>query len=620
MTQPASRGIEATLAALDLSRDDETPEESARRAREDAREETLPDGTLIDDEDIGEDGESVPLPQVLIPPPVERAPKGRKESRSGTKLAKSLADKMPGADKIKVYKRLEGRRHFIQDFTINDLATFPDAESFITRYIKPKYKAGEYDLVGVDALGRESERGTVRLIEDPSDNASETTGVLQMAERLFMEQRKRDEDLMKQTLSQQTSPLELLQGVLKVKKDLDEETGGAAKVAAEGQNTMLTMMMAMMQSNQQTMMALLTKPKEEDPLMKLILAKLIDGGGMGGGGAMPLPPPPPAEKKESVAELITALAAWQQATAPQGGGDEDYKELLKTLVLQSMQPKQDGLGGLSVKDVIELVTKGGSKNDLQAAVDNMALVMNMAQNLKQSTEPGAAAGFFDALAALFSNRDFAGSIAQTIRGKFDQRAVTEEERLKAVKQRLDMEARLVDRKRQQLEAGSAPASEPSPRQQQAAQRQQQPAQQKTPPRAPAQIPPLPGNTYEHVNAIVAATDEGGQVGKTIGMLVYFGEYEGPWKNYAERVLGLIRDGQKREALQFMAPLFESLVQLKMLEVEVAQSVLAAFDKHFSTVQEQLAELELAKDKAVTAENLTSPPPNAATDEAAAKNA
>ena len=611
-----NRGIEATLNALDLSRDDETPEESARRAREEAREEMLPDGTLIDEDDIGEDGEPTPLPQVLIPPPVERASKGRKESRSGTKLAKSLADKMPGADKIKVYKRLEGRRHFIQDFTINDLATFPDAESFITRYIKPKYKAGEYDLVGVDALGRESERGTVRLIEDPSDNASETTGVLQMAERLFMEQRKRDEDLMKQTLSQQTSPLELLQGVLKVKKDLDEETGGAAKAAAEGQNTMLTMMMAMMQSNQQTMMALLTKPKEEDPLMKLILAKILDGGGLGGGGGALPPPPPPPPAKESTAELITALGAFMAAMQPSGGGDEDYKELVKTLLLQ---PRDNGLGGLGIKDIIELISKsGGSKNDLQAAVDNMALVMNMAQNLKQSTEPGAAAGFFDALAALFSNRDFAGSIAQTIRGKFDQRTVTEEERLKAVKQRLDMEARLVERKRQQLESGSAPASAPSPRQQ-AAQQSQQPANggAQSQQRVSVKIPPLPSNTYQHVNAIVMAKEEGDQVGKTIGMLIYFGENEGPWKTYAERVLGLIRDGQQREALQFLSPLFESLVQLQMLAPELAHTVLSAFDKHFSVVQEQLAELTLAKDAEVTAEKFTSPPPNAAPEEAPA---
>lgn len=604
MTQ-ASRGIEATLAALDLSREDETPEDSARRAGEESREETLPDGTLVDDDDLDENGEGNPLPPVLVPPPAPRAPKGRKESRSGTKLVKSLADKLPGADKIKIYKRIDGRRFFIQDFSNSDLATFPDAESFLTRYIKPKYKSGEYDLVGVDSLGRESERGTVRLIEDPTETASETTGVLQMAERLMQDQRERDKEFLQRHLAQpQISPIDLLKGVLDVKKELDQEGGGAAKAAAEGQNMMVTMMMAQMQSNQQMMMALLTKPKEEDPLMKILLTKLLDGGG--GSGNLP-PPPPPPSKTEGLAEILTAMAAFMGAMQPGGGGDEDFKvELLKTLLTQ---PKQEGLGGLTFKDVIELVKGGHSdKSDLQSAVDNMATVMNLAQNLRQSAEPGAAAGFFDALAALFSNRDFAGSIAQTIRGVTDKRTVTEEQRLKAERQRVQMESRLVERKRAELLQGGTPsAPPPAPASPQA--QVQQPPQA---PRNPRQIPPLPSHTHDHVNAIVAADNEGDRVGKTIGLLIYLAENDGPWKNYAERVMGLMRDDKKIDALQFLAPLFESFVQLQMIDIGVAQATLQAFDKHFSTVRDQLAELELAKDREATGESLTRPPPGNST--------
>ena len=404
-----------------------------------------------------------------------------------------------------------------------------------------------------------------------------------------------------------------------MKAQLDGDKDGAKAAAAEGQSNTMTMMMAMMQQNQQMVLALLTKPKEEDPLMKILLAKLLDGGSMGGGGAAPPPPPPPA-KTEGLGEILTGIAAFMQATSPSSGGDDDYKELLKSLLLQKMQG-EGTLAGLSLKDILELVKGGGGKGDFQATFDNMALMMNMAQTLRQSTEPGAAAGFFDALAALFGNRDFAGSIAQSIRGKLEGKTASAEERLKAREQRLQMEGRILQKKQMELATSTQQASQPPPPRQQPVQQVQQPAQQAARPQPVTEqtqreaeaateqtrkIPPLPANTYEHLNGIVGAKDEGEQVGKVVGMLIYFAEFDG-WRVYVERILGLVRDGHKVEALRLMRPLFEGLSHAGMLTAEAVEQVVVAFENHFSTVQEHLNELSLAKDAEMLVAPTTAPP-------------
>lgn len=665
--KPRERGIEETLRVLNIP-GDASPAEAAQEAGA----EVAHSGSDDDDEgldpadenqlsqqqqghamadDLDEEGgdddsdggnagsphsSDIPFPSVLRPPKLDTAvvpnpttSRGRAGKRPekprGVNMSKSLIDKVPGAEKVMVYKRVEGKRWFVHEYQKDDLSTFANFEAFLTRYVRPKHGAGEYDLVGVDGRGNNHELGQVRLIEDGTARNSPESSAMQLVEKMMAENRDRDEKWMQQQRNGQQDPLQLLAGVMALKKELEgEASGGMSDVLREAMASgkdssaqMMTMMMAMMQQSNQMVMALMTKPREEDSTMKLILMKLLEGNTGGGGAMMPPPPPPP---QNSLSEVLTAMAAFMGAMAPGGGGDEDYKELVKTLLLQGQNEK------MSFKDTLELAMKvaapresagGGGFKD---TIDNLAAVMNIAQNINRQNEPGAAAGLWDAMAALFSNRDFAGSVAQAVRLKMDAKAGTADQRIAAEMQRIGMERRLLEQEKQRLLAsgGTLPQGVTPPAQvvQHAPQRVQtaQPTSQPSPtafaPRVTqeqvqaaaqqeiqrtGQIPELPANTYEHINNILEAKDDAERIGKLVNMIVYFAEFE-VWKPFSERLLTLVRDGNRREAMRWFSALFEGFIALGMFPPENLQPMMEVLNEHFSVVQEQMMEFSAAAEE------------------------
>jgi hypothetical protein len=660
------RGIEATLSALGID-PDATPEEAIYDTQNALNEgavlgadDELPPLDLKDasippsrGEDFGGDGggddapgnldavflpdpdRPPPMPMGLMPSPPRPKAQTRDRASGAGKLAKSLADKVPGADKVKVYKREGGRRWFIQDYTANDLKQFPDFESFLTRYVKPDHGSGEYDLVGVDGMNRDIELGQVRLIGTPNTKSPESSAMA-LVEKMMTEQRQRDEEWMQRTQAQQMNPLELLTGVMALKEKVDGEAGGglstAMKAMSESSTQTMQMFMAMMQQQQaaadrqnQLMMALLTKPREEDPVMKMLLMKLVgDGATANSGGALP-PPPPPPSPTSGLSEVLTAMAAFMQATSGGGGeGDTDFKDFLKAMVLQK-QGEQ-----LGTKDILELVTKGvggaGGKDGsdaFRATIDNVAALMNVAQNLNKGSEGGPAAGLFDALAALFNNRDFAGSVAGAIRSKLDQNNGSAEERLKAERQRIQMELRLLDQKRNELlqlsgQTRTAPpaaappsAAQPSRAPEEAVSRpipqprvvsaEVQQAADRTVERT-GRIPQLPANTHEHLNGILTAKDEADLVAKTVALFIYFAEFD-DWRGFIEQLLRNMREGNKQKSLEYVGAFFGGLTEIGLVEPSAAKTILATLQKHYDAVKEQLADLQFQSDGDITAESL-----------------
>lgn len=560
-----------------------------------------------------------PMPTGLVPPPKTDKARTRQRSPVAGKLGKGLSEKLPGAEKVKVYKRKDGQRWFVRDYTTADLAQFSDFESFLTRYVKPEYGPGEYDLVGVDAYNREIQVGQVRLLQDPKETRTPETGAYELVSTMLEQQKEQNRewlDQMKEAMRPpaQQSPIELLQGVMAVTEKLDAKNN-------EGASSTMQMMMAMMQQNTQMMMAMLSKPKEEDPLMKLLIMKLLkdDDAPSGGGHAIPAPPAP-ANPFAGMAEMMTAMGGLMAAMGGGGGGgDDDFKEFLKTLLLKS---KDDALG---IKDVLELVKqqqdKPGGADDFNRAINNLAAIMNVANNINRNQEGGGAAGLFDALAALFSNRDFAGSIAQAVRSKVGSKVGSEEQRLAAEGQRLQMERRLLERERAQVAAngGRQPAQQtaPQPHAQPAhangngtappSQEQVQEAAQRHVERT-GQLPQLPANTVDHLTQIAAAKDDGELVGATVQMIIYFAEFS-DWRPFSETLLSYVREGNKRETMRYLSAFFEGLVQIQLFPLDQAKRVIKAMLDHFSTVQAQLADIQLEGDGKVSAQELVETPPS-----------
>ena len=259
--EPKERGIEATLAALDLTRT-EAPAPPAAG--------TMPLADDTDDDDLGEEsdgsdadsddeqgqlGGDVPLPPGDRPPPLPQAfvppaapatrgrPKAPPKQPAQGRLDKALIAMAPGADRIKIYKRVDGQRWLVGQFTKSDLKGFSDYDTFVSRFIKPKYDDGEYNIVGVDSHGKEYDLGEVRLMPDPTKTPE--MGAMSLVDRILTEARDQQAQLFARMGNQQ-SPLELLTGVMALKKQLEGEAGeplAAAARAVEGSKSEMMQMM-----------------------------------------------------------------------------------------------------------------------------------------------------------------------------------------------------------------------------------------------------------------------------------------------------------------------------------------------------------------------------------------
>jgi hypothetical protein len=661
------RSIEDTLVSLNIDTD-LSPEEAAQEAAS-ATTEGVYDGS--DGEEDGEDTSTVNVEAVVVPapfvPPEEEeeeeepfvpepvtalpdpgpalvppppSPRAKQVPRSPGvgKMGKGIADKVPGAEKVKVYKRINGQKHFVNDYTKADLEQFPDFESFLVRYVKPEHGPGEYDLVGVDAHNREMQLGQVRLIAAPSDN-NKDAGALHLVETMLQQQKDRDEQWLSRmresmTPQQQQDPLQLLTGVMALQDKMTgkagADSGGAMTAMMESMGNAssqsMQMFMAMMQQQQaaadrqnQLMMSLLARPREEDPITKLLLMKMMEDKS-DSSGALPPPPPPPPSPTAGLAEILTAMAGFMGAVGGSGDGEDEFKGFLQQMLLKQQSD------GLSTKDMIQLILKKDEQpgtDDFRRSIDNMAAIMNVSKNMSSGQEGGPSAGLWDALAALFSNRDFAGSIANTLRARTDQgtsqdqiQIHAERQRIEAERQRLAMEARLLQRA--QLAAGTQlSAVPPSVQQQPQPQMALSPANHQGPSFNPAAqqqraekmaaargIPQLPANTHEHINRLVMAKDDPDLVQKTVEMFIYFAEFE-DWREFMEQLLGFIRNGNKGGALQYLGAFFEGLAAINMVDTQLGRRIVKLIDTHFDAIRGQMSDIHLDGDNEVTADDLLS---------------
>jgi hypothetical protein len=249
-----------------------------------------------------------------------------KTQSPSTKRLGPLSAKVPGAEHIKIHKRAEdgmpGKRSYVGDYDVYDLSQSQDLETFIARYIKPKWGAGEYQVTGVDAKGQEFDAGVIKLIDplpEPAAPAQGTTVLDILQKTLEREQARKDRELellrnrpREAPAAPPLNPVKQLGDIF----DLSQRVGEGTKKEAEG--TMAAMIQAMSQQtsammqlimNQQAegekrmaaVLETLGKPKEMDPVLGAILAKIIEDKG---GGNMP-PPPPPPPPRNPVEELKT---------------------------------------------------------------------------------------------------------------------------------------------------------------------------------------------------------------------------------------------------------------------------------------------------------------------------
>lgn len=556
---------------------------------------------------------AIPLPppvtveEVSTPTTEARERKPTKERAETPKLSPSvrqlgpvLGKLVPGTERLRVHKRMpNGTRGYVGEYTGDDL-NGQDIEVFLARYAQPTHGPGEYSITGLTGTGKELDVGTVTLLgpSTPAAPGSEFVGVIKDLINKQEQQHRETVQMLSQPQIPPPDPINLLKGVM----DVQEKVSGQARNEAKGgmgsmveamtktaENNM-QMFMAMMQQQaqaaaaaqqQQTQMlvTLMSQPKT-DPMMAAILQKLLEKPAET--PMMPPPPPPPSvDPMESLEKTIRVVA-------------------------ELMKPKEDP-DRLSMRETIELLrvppNVASGQDDFKRAADNMSVIMNLANSIKQQTEPGASSGFFDALSSLFGNREFVGTLAGAARQKMlppgqsqapQQPQVTPQvvqafRQLQAqVAQQNEILARqaaeLEALKKQRLGAASAPevstVTATSP---------EQPEAIEAPPAA-QQPQEMPQEVLDHLNTLSDAflkNDEPAMIEEILNLLETIEGIPGFWNTLATSILNAIEQKNKGLAVEYVQKFFEAMNRLGILGEGVGDKTVALVDEHFDMIAEEV---------------------------------
>ena len=526
-----------------------------------------------------------------------------------TKKLGVLGKKLPGAEHIRIHKRVEdGELAYIGEYNNTDLAQSQNIESFINRYIKTKFGAGEYQITGVDAQGREFDAGIVKLLQPLSTssdlNPVQNVGLanpLDFVQKVYERDADRRDREMGNMMTQQKDPVRMLKEVLEIQAQLTPQMPAFKPSEGGGgtTNTMLSGMMQMMTS----VLAVAMQPKPPDPLMVALISKLIEK-------SEPAPALNPTAQLVQLSEVLRNLQ----------GGNSGGSQLVEYLTKDRMSPT----------DVLKLVNEVKGErgtDDLKKSLENVGFLMNAVTQLRGVTEPSTASGFWDAINALFSNPNIADAIGARARGQAqppaaaamralpipatlaqqppqqrDPLAIKAREIL-ARKMRLD-ELELAERERRLGIGVPAAAAKPSPvPPPQAAAVAQVPAAPALPNVASIEQS-LPPDIAAYINAYLQAKDDGDILKTTID-LVFGMAKDVRWKPYSEVIVALIVKGDRAKFLHYMSSLFVSLRSIKLIEDELARKVMDTLARNFDGMVETV-KLHLDPNAALNPAELESP--------------
>lgn len=578
-----------------------------------------------------------PAPAPKVRKDEAQADRQSRQATPSTKRFGSLGKKLPGAERAKVHKRADsGQLAYIGEYTESDMSQSQDMESFLNRYIKPMYGPGEYQITGVDAHGRQFDMGTVQLMAPILGAPALPEQQLDSPLALVRDMVNRTlQSLQTQPQPQQQDPLRMMEQLHDLKLKMDPP-----KTEGPKDNALAIAIVSGVTTIASSALALMLQPKAMDPLTALMLKKMVDEEPKRSAApASPMPSitlPAPVDPTEQLKNIVSVVRELNGGGAPKSADDR----LVDYLMKDRMTPG----------DVIKLVQEAKGErgtDDLKKSVENIGIMLNAVAQLRSQTEPGAGAGFWDALGALANNPGLGGLIGDALRTRRGGPATVQvnqpppqqvqqqqsrvlppppqpgqpmdpivaKARELAVRKLLIEEAELNEREKRLAAAGipvqKLPSTAPLPQQvQQPAAPVQQPqvvapaplaaveaaavaeAPQAAPvapvsvPTAPQGMPPLPSDIGDYVNRYLASDEEAALVETTIDLLSAMVKTEG-WKQYVELVYDLIAKSDKARFLHYMASLFIGLQGIKVISPEIAEKVMAALQSNFEIIVEMV---------------------------------
>ena len=277
-----------------------------------------------------------------------------------TKRLGPVGAKMPGAEHVKVHKRMpNGTLGYVGDYRAADIAQSQDMESFLASHALAIHGPGDYHLTGVDARGGVMDGGTITLLgpaeKPPTPEAPSV--VQQLGELHDLHQRLTPpsdgmnsvlRDVLAHALKPApvapvVNPIAQMGQLMELQRSLKADAEGPK---ADNSGT-TTAIIGAVTTIMTTMIPLLMQKKEMDPMMALLMTKMLDDSG---GSSMPLPPPlAPPDPLAGIMPLITMMM--ENMKPSEGGGANEalitmlMSERMKPADMISMMTEMRGSGG-----------------------------------------------------------------------------------------------------------------------------------------------------------------------------------------------------------------------------------------------------------------------------------
>ncbi len=540
----------------------------------------------------------------------KRAKEAAQTQSPSTKRLGPIGTKMPGAEHVKVHKRMpNGTLGWVGDYRAADIAMSQDMESFLAAHALGVHGPGVYHLTGVDARGGIMDGGPITLLgpELQGPATAAPTVVQQMGELHDLQQKMKPpvdnsmNALLQSVLTQAMTPSptvnpieqmgQLMDLQTKLKTDADgpkADNGGTTAAIIGAITTILT-----------TMLPLLLQ-KKEDPLMAILLAKMLEDS-----GSSNMPMPPPLAPPDPLAPIMPLLTMMIENMKPQEGANSANEAVMNLLMAERMKPQ----------DMVTMMTElrgGGGSEGVKKTIEDMGFLMNAAQGM-QNLGGGGGSGWAESLGqiatSIFGNPRMNAAMANAIQARTGGATVTtpaagtrtlpagssEEaavirERQRVHAQRLKIQEDALAAERLQLEEETAqdpmqhrPRIRPvQPHVTPAPAAAAPPAEAASDPQGAPKAPELPPEIVEYVNTITLAEDDASLCQGVITLIQYLGHQEA-WAKFANTVAILIQGNEKAKALGLLHSFFEELRRAGYLDEVFLTRIMNTLNTHFDAI-------------------------------------
>lgn len=488
----------------------------------------------------------------------------------------------PSASASASTTRCRGFRGPVGDWPLAAVKNSKDIEGWLLEFIRPQYKGGgRFQVSLFDSDGRETPAGEFVMPSPPVDAAPMANDSVAMRVLDTLERK------MNQQPPPSTDPITAFRQVNSIVEEARSRSSAGQGDFASVLSAMIQAQQAQAQAQASLQLQMMQQAQQQQTEMMRMLVTLQQNNL----GAVPPPPPPmppaPAENPMMMRFLEVAMPVLVERLLKPEISTKEVIAMLTT------RPERSELETMrTAVDFLRSVQGSEKKESLVEEMTKMAQIRQFASELVGGESSGGSSQstFWDAIAQLFSNKDFAGSLGKMIGSDIQQR--------RQGPAALPAPARVAALPQQTVVHNPVPITIAQPPSQLAA-------------TAPTAAPPpgtrtvvgdklvivvgdgkrlmFPANMPELCNGIAEAKAPEDIIQRTADVLYRLRDLE-TWRPFVDAVLDHSLKNEKPSAMQALKGWLGLLAQVSLLSLDTAKGVLAAFEEHWVSFHMALANL------------------------------